>query len=356
MRDNLQLNVPLLRRRIPNITTAAKGAGLRAATVSNLCTGKTPLAKAEVGTLVTLANLAGCSIDELIIYKESTKMIETGIKTIDLFSPIVQGGIIGLVARPGSGQMSLAAELCYRMKVNKYKTIFWKPNKDDWRLNCIIEQADRICNSAEEVYEAMAFFNNEAELFLMADREVVVNGELMKLQNDLNELQGLSVTTILVDILGNAIEEEVPYGPMDTLLKFDINLSKGGIYPALDPVYSTSTMSEGAMLESVHLSAQQRARKVLRRYRELSVLVNLYGLEGFNEADEITYKRGKLLEAYLSQPQYVVEDVTRKQGEWVTLEDTIGDVIRLLNGSYDNIDSQKLLYIGTLNKNGKSSE
>lgn len=356
MRDNLQLNVSLLRRRIPNMTTAAKAVGLRAATVSNLCTGKTPISKAEVGTLVTLAKLAGCSVDELIIYKESTKMIETGIKTIDLFAPIVHGGVIGLVARSGSGQISLAAELCCRMKINKYGTIFWKPNKEDWRLNSIINQADTICTSLEEVYEAMASIHNDGELFLIADREVVINGELMKLQKRLEEAKSLSLTTLLVDILGEAIEEDVPYGPMDTLLKFDINLSKSGVYPSIDPVYSTSTMSEGAMLESTHLSAQQRAKKVLRRYRELRVLANLYGLEGFNEADEIIYMRGKLLETYFSQPQYVVEDVTGKQGQWVKLEDTIGDVMRLLNGSYDNMDIQELSYIGALSKSNKVKE
>jgi diacylglycerol kinase (ATP) len=64
----------------------AKSVGLRAATVSNLCTGKTPIGKAEVGTLVTLAKLAGCSLDELIIHRENIKLIETGIKVIDLFA------------------------------------------------------------------------------------------------------------------------------------------------------------------------------------------------------------------------------------------------------------------------------
>ena len=67
MDEELQLNVPLLRRRVPNLTTAAREAGLRAATVSNLCTGKIPVGRAEVRTLVALANLAGCSLDELII-------------------------------------------------------------------------------------------------------------------------------------------------------------------------------------------------------------------------------------------------------------------------------------------------
>lgn len=356
MRDNLQLNVPLLRRRVPNLTTAARAAGLRAATVSNLCTGKTPVAKAEVGTLVTLAQLAGCSLDELIIRRESTRMIEIGIKVIDLFAPIVHGGVIGLVACPGSGQMSLAAELCYRMKINKYKTIFWKPETEDWRLSSIIDQADKVCSVLEEVYKYIVSHNSDNEIFLIGDREVVINGELMSLQKRLGDAGSQRITILLVDIVGKAIEEDAPYGPMDTLLKFDVNLSKRGLYPSIDPVYSTSTMSEGAVLEPGHLSIQQRARKILRRYRELNILVSLYSLEGLPQADKLTYKRGKLLEAYLSQPQYVVEDVTGKSGEWVKLQDTMGDITRLLNGSYDNHEAQELSYVGCLTQSNGTDE
>jgi F-type H+-transporting ATPase subunit beta len=356
MRDNLQLNVSLLRRRVPNLTTMAKSVGLRAATVSNLCTGKTPIGKAEVGTLVTLAKLAGCSLDELIIQKDNIKLIETGIKVIDLFAPIVQGGIIGLVACPGSGQMALAAELCYRMKINKFKTIFWKPVTEDWRLKGIVNQADTVCPTIEDVYKDIVSFHSNNELFLIADREVVIKGELMNLQKRLELLTSLSLTILLVDILGEAIGEDIPYGPMDTLLKFDINLSKRNIYPSVDPVYSISTMSEGSMLEPNHLNAQLRAKKVLRRYRELSVLVNLYGIEGLSETDEVTYNRGKRLEAYLSQPQYVVEEVTGKSGKWVKLNDTLGDIIRLLNGSYDHLSVNELSYNGSLSQGNSVNE
>ena len=83
--DNIRLNVALLRRKVPNLTTAAKSIGIRPATVSNLCTGKIDLGKAEVRTLVGLASLANCSVDELIIRGEKLNMIETQIKTLDFF-------------------------------------------------------------------------------------------------------------------------------------------------------------------------------------------------------------------------------------------------------------------------------
>ena len=89
--ENIRLNVSLLRRRVPNLTSAARDVGLRPATVSNLCTGKIPVGRAEVRTMVALAELAQCSLDELILRGENVEMIETKIKTLDLFAPIVKG-------------------------------------------------------------------------------------------------------------------------------------------------------------------------------------------------------------------------------------------------------------------------
>ena len=109
--ENIRLNVPLLRRRVPNLTSAAREVGLRPATVSNLCTGKIPVGRAEVRTIVALAELAQCSLDELILRGENVEMIETKIKTLDLFAPIVKGGTVGLVARPGMGQLVVSSRV-----------------------------------------------------------------------------------------------------------------------------------------------------------------------------------------------------------------------------------------------------
>ncbi|WP_367579278.1 hypothetical protein [Shouchella patagoniensis] len=96
--ESIRLNVPLLRKRVPNLTKAAKSVGLRPATVSNLCTGKIPIARAEVKTLVLLASLAKCSIDELILYKNDVEMIQTGIKAIDFFALLFKNQTVGLLA------------------------------------------------------------------------------------------------------------------------------------------------------------------------------------------------------------------------------------------------------------------
>ncbi|CAG7653659.1 hypothetical protein ACFQI7_31400 [Paenibacillus allorhizosphaerae] len=348
MMDDLQLNVSLLRRRVPNLTTAARAAGLRPATVSNLCTGKTPVGNAEVKTLVILANLAGCSLDELIIRGGGTAMIETGIKVLDMFAPIVRGGTIGLAGRRGSGQLVMLAELCRRMKRRGYETVFWKPEGEANGIGNVEKAADAAFAELGEVAEHIASVRNERDVFLCADRTVVLSGELFALRERLEEAGIRPVTTALVDILFEAIDEEVPYGPLDTFLRFDVDLSARGLFPAVDPVFSISTMLEGALLEAAHLTLQQRARKLLRRYRELRAVVGAKGFGVLTESDAVAYQRGERLEAYLSQPFYATEVFTNKQGEWVSLQDTLDDVRRILDGASDHTEVKKLYFTGRL--------
>nr|WP_218094123.1 hypothetical protein [Paenibacillus solanacearum] len=346
--DDLQLNVSLLRRRVPNLTAAARAVGLRPATVSNLCTGKTPIGNAEVKTLVTLASLAGCSVDELLIRGGGMAMIETGIKVIDLLAPLVRGGTIGLAGRRGSGQLVMMAELCRRMKRRGYETVFWKPEGEVSGIGNVEKSADAVFAGPDEVAEHIVSIRSDRDVFLFADRTVVLSGELFALRQRLEDAAGRPVTTALVDILFEAVDEEVPYGPLDTSLRFDVDLSSRALFPAVDPVFSISTMLEGALLEATHLTLQQRARKLLRRYRELRAVVGAKGFEVLTEPDAAAYKRGERLEAYFSQPFYATEVFTNKPGEWVALQDTLDDVRRILDGASDHMEVRRLYFSGRL--------
>lgn len=359
MTDELQLNVSLLRRRVPNLTTAARAAGLRPATVSNLCTGKIPVGRAEVRTLVILASLANCSIDELVIRGSGATMIETGIKVLDLLAPVVRGGTVGLVARYGMGQLVMLAELFHRVKRRGYKTVLWEPQydaEDKYQIKKgmeedVLPQVDFKCKSLDEVYDQISFFHSECDVILGADREIVISGELLALRERLQEAGARPLTVALVDTRFNAPDEEVPYGPLDTLLRFDSDLASRRFHPAVDPVASTSTVLEGAQLEATHLMIQQRAKKLLRRYRELRFLVEVQGVEKLPETDVQTYYRGERLEAFLTQPFYIAEPYTKKSGEWLTLQETLDSVRRVMDGFADDLESNQLMYIGNLMKN-----
>ncbi|HZG57241.1 hypothetical protein [Paenibacillus sp.] len=346
MDDDLQLNVPLLRRRVPNLTAAAKAAGLRAATVSNLCTGKIPVGRAEVRTLAALAGLAGCSLDELILRGSGIRMFETGIKALDLFAPVVRGGTVGFVARPNMGQLVLLAELMLRMRRRGFATVFWDPGADAPGLEHVKAQAEYARSTGNEVYDLIAGLRDERDVVLGVDKSAVLSGELLALRERLKEAGARPITIALVDIKGEAADEDGVYGPLDTLLQFDGDLSRRKLYPAIDPIGSTSTVLEGAHLEAVHLKTQQRARKLLRRYREIRPVASAQGPGGIPAAEEQLYRRGERLEAYLSQPFYVAEPYTSKPGEWLSLYDTLDDVRRILDGEADALDPSDLYFTG----------
>lgn len=347
--ENMSLNVPLLRRRVPNLTTAAKSVGLRPATVSDLCTGKIPIFRAEVRTLAALASLAKCSMDELILRGEKTKMIETGIKVLDLFSPLTKGGTIGLIARPGMGQLVLLAEMLYRLEKRGYITMLLMPEGDPSELKDGFEKLDiTIVHSIDEAYEEIMKIGNDKEVAFAADRSNVITGEIYDLQEKLS-INGVNpFLTFLVDLKGDAVDEELPYGPLENLWHFDAELAARDIFPAINPIYSTSSILEGEYLDQIHFSVQQRAKKLMRRYRELRALVNFRGFNSIPPSEVQTYNRGERLEAYLSQFFYVAEPYTGKEGKYVNLQDTIADVNKILDGMLDSTDVSSLNYIGKI--------
>ncbi|WP_449620974.1 hypothetical protein [Robertmurraya sp. Marseille-Q9965] len=346
--DDIRLNVSLLRRRVPNLTSAAKSIGLRPATVSNLCTGKIPIGRSEVRTLVALASLAQCSLDELILRGESVEMIETKIKTLDLFAPIAKGGTIGLVARPKMGQLVLLGELFYRLKKEGYSIILLKPEGNHPELNDVFEHVDVVVDSIEKAYEQTIQLGTKNDVIFTADRSHVLTGEIYELQERFQNVNVQSVTTFLLDLKGEVVDEDLPYGPLETLWHFDADLTARHRFPAVNPIYSTSSVLEGAHLEQNHLLIQQRAQKLLRRYRELRSLVNVKGTNAIPTAEIETFNRGERLEAYLTQPFYVAEPYTGIKGVSVELKDTLKDVRKILDGAVDSEDLKTLNYIGSL--------
>lgn len=347
--ETIRLNVSLLRRRVPNLTSAAKSIGLRPATVSNLCTGKIPIERAEVKTLVALATLAKCSLDELIIRGESVEMIETKIKSLDLFAPISKGGTVGLVARPGMGQLVLLRELFYRLHDEGYSIILLKPEGNHPELNDLTDfDVVNVVDSIEKAYEQMITVGVEKEIIFTADRSHVLTGEIFELQDQLQAYDLKSITTFLLDLKGAVVDEDLPYGPLETLLYFDADLAARHSFPAINPIFSTSSVLEGAHLDQHHLFTQQRARKLLRRYRELRSIVSVRGLDKIPEADKEIFHRGERLEAYLTQPFYVAKEYSGIEGESVDLATTLNDVRKILDGGADSLDTKALTYIGKL--------
>ena len=348
MENDIRLNVSLLRQRVPNLTSAARNVGLRSATVSNLCTGKIPVGRAEVRTLVALAELANCSLDELILFGERFEMIETGIKTLDLFAPLAKGGTAGVVARPQMGQLVILAELFHRLKKQGYATVLLKPEGNHPEIEDVTEDADQVCGTVEEAFRHISKIGSARDIVLATDRSYVLNNEIYNLQDRLHEVGVLSLTTLLIDLKGEAVDEQMPYGPLETLWQLDADMSARHIYPAVNPVYSTSEIIEGSAADPLHQSIGQKAKRLMRRYKELRFLVQAHGQDRLPASETQTYRRGERLEAYLTQPLYVAEPFTGKKGVTVSLQETLQDVQRILEGAADGNDTEQFMYIGRL--------
>jgi F-type H+/Na+-transporting ATPase subunit beta len=348
MNNMIKLNVALLRRRVPNLTSAAKAVGLRPATVSNLCTGKIPVGRAEVKTVATLASLANCTLDELLIRGGRLEMIETGIKVVDLFCPIVKGGKIGFIARAQMGQLVLLNELMVRLQEKRYKLIFVDPGTNVPDVAEAKKTSDYVCENIEEVFKLLNDLDKKEEAIIIADRAIVQSGDLFKLNDQFEEAGFPEITTFLYDPSGEAVDEEDPYGPLDTLIPFDLDLATRQMYPAVQPVKAASTLLEDALLDNNHLSIQRRASKLLRRYREIRVLVNNIGEERIPESEIELYKRGQKLEAFLTQPFYVAEEFTGQKGEYVPADMTLAGVQKIIDGGADSLTPDQLKYTGKL--------
>lgn len=348
--ESIRLNVPLLRKRVKNLTSAARSAGLRPATVSNLCTGKIPVGRAEVRTIVALASLANCSLDELILRGETVKMIETKIKTIDLFAPIVKGGTIGLVARPGMGQLVVLAELLYRLKRDGYKTVLLKPQGQEKHpdLISLMEDVDAVAETIDQALAQISHLSEHHDVIFTADRSHILTGELYDLRDQLDTSPAHTITTFLLDLKGESVDESLPYGPLETLWQFDADLTARHKYPAINPIQSTSSILEVADIDGSHFLLQHKAQKLLRRYRELRSIVNVNGLKSIPVSEVEAYNRGERLEAYLTQPFYVAESLTGQKGQSVQLADTLKDVQKIIDGEMDSKEVPALTFIGSL--------
>jgi F-type H+-transporting ATPase subunit beta len=344
--DDIRLNVALLRRKVPNLTTAAKSIGIRPATVSNLCTGKIDLGKAEVRTLVGLSTLANCSVDELILRGEKLNMIETQIKTLDFFAPLVKGGTTGIVARPGMGQIVILAELMHRFKESEYTTVFLLPTKNHQELEGTTELANIVTTTIDETFKILT--SQIGDVIFITDKSYIVSGELFDLQEKLVAESVQNITTILVDLSGEVVDEELPYGPLETLWQLDADLAIRHQFPAVHPIYSTSSILEGIELDQRHFNLRQRTQKLLRRYRELRSVVGVHGIEKIPVSELEIYERGERLEAYFTQPLFVAETYTGQLGKAVSMSQTLQDVESILDGKADQLSVEELKYIGSL--------
>ena len=335
-------------------------------------------------------------------------VFETGIKVVDLLAPYRRGGKIGLFGGAGVGKTVLIMELINNIaKAHGGVSVFGgvgertREGNDlymEMKESGVISDAKLTDSKVALVYGQMneppgarmrvgltaltmaEYFRdvNKQDVLLFIDnifRFVQAGSEVSALLGRMPSAVGYQPTLatemgglqerITSTNLGSITSIQAVYVPADDLtdpapattfahLDATTVLSRGlaskGIYPAVDPLDSTSTMLQPEIVGDLHYDTAQRIKETLQRYKELQDIIAILGLDELSEDDRATVARARKVERFLSQPFFVAEVFTGSPGKYVSLADGITGFNDILDGKYDDLPEQSFYLVGDMNE------
>jgi F-type H+-transporting ATPase subunit beta len=177
--------------------------------------------------------------------------------------------------------------------------------------------------------------------------------EMGVLQERITSTNEGSITSIqAVYVPADDLTDPAPattFAHLDATTVLSRGLASKGIYPAVDPLDSTSTMLQPEIVGEVHYATAQRIKETLQRYKELQDIIAILGLDELSEEDRLVVARARKVERFLSQPFFVAEIFTGSPGVYVSLADSIDGFNKLLDGSYDDLPEQAFYLVGDIN-------
>jgi F-type H+-transporting ATPase subunit beta len=138
------------------------------------------------------------------------------------------------------------------------------------------------------------------------------------------------------------------FSHLDATTVLSRQISELGIYPAVDPLDSTSRILEPAIVGEEHYAVAKRVKEILQTYKDLQDIISILGMDELSDEDKVTVARARRIQRFLSQPFFVAEEFTGTPGKYVKLEDTIRGFKGIINGEYDNLPEQAFLMVGTI--------
>src|ERR1700736_3770754 len=325
------------------------------------------------------------------------KMFETGIKVVDLLEPYVQGGKIGLFGGAGVGKTVLILEMITRVaREHGGVSVFagvgerTREGNDLWlemqesgvieRCALVYGQMDeppgvrlRVGLSALTMAEYFRDVANQDVLlfvdnifrFVQAGSEVstllgrmpsavgyqpTLADEMGELQERITSTKGRSITSVqAVYVPADDYTDPAPFTTF-THLDATTNLSRDvfakGIFPAVDPLASTSTVLQPDVVGDRHYNCARRVVQILQRYRELQDIIAILGIDELAEDDKVLVTRARKIEKFLGQPMYVAENFTGMPGTTVPIDETVEAFEKLCAGEFDNIPEQAFVAVG----------
>ncbi len=335
-------------------------------------------------------------------------VFETGIKVLDLLAPYRRGGKIGLFGGAGVGKTVIMMELINNIAINHggvsvfggvgertregndlynemmESGVIKKDNLNESKIALVYGQMNeppgarmRVGLSALTMAEyfrdvskqdVLLFIDNifrfvqaGSEVSALLGRMPSAVGYQPTLGTDMGDLQERitstnqgSITSIqAVYVPADDLTDPAPattFAHLDGTTVLSRNLAAKGIYPAVDPLDSTSTMLQPAVVGDDHYKTARAVQAILQRYKELQDIIAILGLDELSEDDRQAVSRARKIERFLSQPFFVAEVFTGSPGKYVKLEDTIKGFKMILNGELDDLPEQAFYLVGDINE------
>jgi F-type H+/Na+-transporting ATPase subunit beta len=325
------------------------------------------------------------------------RMFETGIKVIDLLTPYVAGGKIGLFGGAGVGKTVLITEMINRVAtqhggVSVFAGVGERTREGtDLRLEMmesgvfekaalVFGQMDeppgvrlRVGLSALTMAEYFRDVQNQDVLlfvdnifrFVQAGSEVstllgrmpsavgyqpTLADEMGQLQERITSTRGRSITSLqAVYVPADDYTDPAPFTTfthLDATTELSRQVAALGIYPAVDPLASTSNILSPEVVGERHYNVARRVQETLQRYKELQDIIAILGLDELSEEDRLTVNRARKVQRFLSQPFNVTEVFTGLKGEYVPVSETVESFESLVNGDLDDVPEQAFLNVG----------
>ncbi len=276
--------------------------------------------------------------DELSTHKE---MLATGIKVIDLLEPYMKGGKIGLFGGAGVGKTVLIMELINNIaKGHNGYSVFAGVGERTREGNDLIRD---MLESGVIKY---------GEKFRKAMEEGKWASEMGAMQERITSTKNGSITSVqAVYVPADDLTDPAPattFTHLDATTELSRKIASLGIYPAVDPLGSTSRILDPLIVGKAHYDCAQRVKQLLQRYNELQDIIAILGMDELSDEDKLTVNRARRVQRFLSQPFTVAEQFTGLKGVMVPIEETIKGFNAILDGEVDDLPEQAFLNVGTI--------
>lgn len=336
---------------------------------------------------------------DLIEQETKPQILETGIKVIDLIAPFTRGGKTAIFGGAGVGKTVIVKELIRNIAMeHKGHSVFagvgerTREGNDLWlemkeakvldktvmvfgQMNEPPANRARVALTAltmaeyfrDKKHEDVLLFIDNVFRFAQAGSEVsallgrmpsavgyqpTLASEMGELQERITSTKQGSITSVqAVYVPADDYTDPAPvtiFAHLDATLNLERSIAEQGIYPAVDPLNSTSRMLDANIVGIDHYDVAQNVKKVLQRYKDLQDIIAILGIEELSDEDKLTVARARKIQRFLSQPMFVAEVFTGEPGRYVKVEETVKGFKEILEGKHDSLPERAFYMVGTI--------